>query len=127
MKQNIAMTIQDLFSKGIGIVNDCTEIIIRDNESFCVITSGKWFERNILNYGSKEIEGFTWEKENIVYIDIFDTKGILIAIIDIKFEPYPVYVYMNNGFYYTESKTSEYSKLCSCDSDYREYLSYAYY
>lgn len=56
-----------------------------------------------------------------------DEKGILIDTINIKYEPYPVYVYKNNGFYYTESQNNDYEKLCSVDRDYREELSRLYY
>lgn len=63
------MTIGNLFMN--DIINDDTTVIIRD-DNFHVITSGNWYEDNILNYLNKEIEGFTWEKENIVYIDIVE-------------------------------------------------------
>lgn len=61
------MTIRNLFVS--GIVNDDTTVIIRD-DNFHVTTSGNWYEDNILNYQDMEMEGFTWEKENIIYIDI---------------------------------------------------------
>lgn len=69
MKQNRFMTILDLFTKRTGIINDYTTVIIRDDD-FHMIASGKWFESSILDYMNKEIEGFTWEKGNTVYIDI---------------------------------------------------------
>lgn len=51
------------------IVNDDTRIIIRCDD-FRVITSGNWDEDNILNCSHIEVESFTWEKENVIYIDI---------------------------------------------------------
>lgn len=63
------MTIRNLYVS--GIVNDNTTVIIRDDD-FHVITSGNWFEDNILNYQDREMEGFTWEKEDVIYIDILE-------------------------------------------------------
>jgi hypothetical protein len=65
------MTVGNLIEKN-SIIDDNTTIIIRCDTNFHVITSGNWYEDNILNYLNKEIEGFTWEKENIVYIDIIE-------------------------------------------------------
>lgn len=64
------MTVKNLILN--AIINDSTRIIIRQDVNFHVITSGNWYEDNVLNYLNKEIESFTWEKENIVYIDIAD-------------------------------------------------------
>lgn len=62
------MTIRSLLIN--DIINDDTKIIIRNDDNFRVIAYGNWYEDNIVNYNHREIESFTWEKENIVYIDI---------------------------------------------------------
>lgn len=65
------MTLENLIMIG-NIIDDSTRIIIRCEDSFHVITSGNWYEDNVLNYLNKEIEGFTWEKENVIYIDVVE-------------------------------------------------------
>lgn len=68
------MTLGNLIAN--SIVDNSTEIIIRCEDSFHVIASGKRHEDNILNYIDTEIEGFTWEKENIIYIDIIESSDV---------------------------------------------------
>ncbi len=61
------MKIYDLFET--ELINDYIEIFIRD-EDFCVVAHGNWYQDNILKYEQKEIQSFTWQDDNKIYIDI---------------------------------------------------------
>lgn len=52
-----------------GLIKDDTTIIIR-NEDLSPLTGGNWFQDNVLNYINNEIESFTWQDDNTIYIDI---------------------------------------------------------
>ena len=62
------MKIYELFET--ELINDYIEIFIRDEDSFHVIAHGNWYQDNILNYTQKEIQSFTWQNDNTIYIDI---------------------------------------------------------
>lgn len=51
------------------IVNDRTEIYIRDGE-FNMLASGNWFNDNVLDHSDDEVECFSWQDDNKVYIDV---------------------------------------------------------
>lgn len=50
-----------------GLVNDDTEIYIK-NENACVIARGNWYQDNVLDHMKDEIECFTWQDDNKLYI-----------------------------------------------------------
>ncbi len=52
------------------LINDHTEIYIRNKDSFHVYAYGNWFQDCILDYMEHEITSFTWEDENTIFIDI---------------------------------------------------------
>ncbi len=51
------------------LINDYTEIYIR-NEDFYVLAHGNWYQDDLLKYDQKEIQSFTWQDGNTIYIDI---------------------------------------------------------
>lgn len=61
------MTIEKLVDT--GIINDMTEIYVRD-EDFGLITHGNWYQDNIIDHIQDEIECFSWQDDNRVYIDL---------------------------------------------------------
>lgn len=67
------MNIQEIFE--LGIINDDTEIFIRNDESatdFELLAKGHWYEDHILKYSNKKypVVSFTWQDDNKIYIDI---------------------------------------------------------
>lgn len=61
------MTISKIYE--MKLINDDTEIMVRDSE-FHVITQGNWYQDNILDYRNSEIESFTWQDNNKIFIDL---------------------------------------------------------
>lgn len=60
-----------------NLIKDDTQIIIRKHiEDRTYITTGQWFKDKILEYIEYNIDTFTWEKENKIYIDI-DEEDII--------------------------------------------------
>lgn len=54
-----------------GLVKDDTKIYVRGYGDVPVLlTCGNWFQDNVLDYMDKEIESFTWQDDNKIYIDI---------------------------------------------------------
>ncbi|QHJ85066.1 MAG: hypothetical protein [Bacteriophage sp.] len=51
------------------LVTDNTEIFIR-NQNFGVLTQGKWYQKNVSGYLGYVVEGFTWQDDDKVYIDL---------------------------------------------------------
>ena len=63
----MTMTIEKLVD--LGIINDTTEIYIRDM-SFGLITKGSWFQDNVLEHIKDEIDSYTWQDDNRIYVDL---------------------------------------------------------
>ena len=61
------MTIGKLYE--MKLINDHTEVIVRDSE-FRVLTQGNWYQDNILDYNNHELESFTWQDNNKIFIDL---------------------------------------------------------
>lgn len=53
-----------------GLIDDNTEIIIRQGEGFATLARGNWYQDDILAYSGNEVESFTWEDDNRIYIDV---------------------------------------------------------
>ncbi len=53
-----------------GLIDDNTEIIIRQGEGFATLARGSWYQDDILAYSGHEVESFTWEDDNRIYIDV---------------------------------------------------------
>ena len=62
------MTVQRIFEET-GLIDDNTMIYIREG-LFRVISKGNWYQDNILKYENREVESFTWEDDNKLYIDL---------------------------------------------------------
>lgn len=67
------MTIAQLYTD-IGLIKDDTEIFIRV-EPFKLVARGHWYEDKMLTYEQREIECFTWQDDNKIYIDLKDEEG----------------------------------------------------
>ena len=61
------MTIEKIFF--MGLIGDNTEVFIRDT-GFHVLAHGNWYQDNILNYMHHEVESFTWQDDEKIYIDL---------------------------------------------------------
>ena len=61
------MTIGQLIC--MGLVNDSTKLVIR-RDLHTVLAHGFWFNDNLLAYVEREIESFTWQDDDTIYIDI---------------------------------------------------------
>lgn len=53
-----------------GFIKDDTEIFIRQGEEVNVLAHGNWYEDKILDYADMEVESFTWQDDNKVFIDV---------------------------------------------------------
>lgn len=62
------MTVEKIFTE-IGFIGDNTEVWIHDN-ALRLIAHGNWYEDNVIRYLDNEVESFTWEEDNNLYIDI---------------------------------------------------------
>lgn len=62
------MTLVNLLMKYSELVNDKTLIYIRYD--FSILTSGNWYQDNILKYRHNEISSFTLQCNNELYIDL---------------------------------------------------------
>lgn len=62
------MTVQRIFEET-GLIDDNTMIYIRKG-FFQVVSKGNWYQDNILKYENREVESFTWEDDNKIYIDL---------------------------------------------------------
>lgn len=62
------MTIGKIFID-LNLINDKTELWIRDSD-MCVLAHGNWYHDNILEYTHCEVESFTWQNDNKIYIDV---------------------------------------------------------
>lgn len=62
------MTLEKIYE--MGLINDNTEIIVRQGDDFKVLACGNWFQYDILNYMHHELELFTWQDDNKLYIDV---------------------------------------------------------
>lgn len=61
------MTLEKIYD--MGLVEDDTEIVIRDSD-FGLITRGNWYQDNVLDHMKDELESFTWQDDNKLYIDV---------------------------------------------------------
>lgn len=62
------MTVEEIMMNCLEIVNDQTEIFIR--EDFKVLAHGNWFQDHILDHMKDKVESFTWQDDNKIYIDV---------------------------------------------------------
>lgn len=62
------MTLEKIYD--MGLINDNTEIIVRQGDSFTPLACGNWYQDDILNYMHHELELFTWQDENKLYVDV---------------------------------------------------------
>ncbi len=53
-----------------GLIDDNTEIVIREGEGFDALSRGNWYQDDILAYEKHEVESFTWQEDNRIYIDV---------------------------------------------------------
>lgn len=53
-----------------GLIDDNTEIVIREGEAFGILAHGAWYQDDILAYSDHEVESFTWQDDNQIYIDV---------------------------------------------------------
>lgn len=52
-----------------GLIADDTEVFIRDNDMH-VIAHGNWFQDNVLEHMTDDVECFTWQDDNKFYVDL---------------------------------------------------------
>ncbi len=65
----LIMTVEKIFNLD-GLVDDNTEIFIRDMDSFRALAHGNWYQDNVLEFSDHEVEGFTWQDDNKLYVDV---------------------------------------------------------
>lgn len=64
------MTLRDLLINHYELVNNETFIYVRNEENTSLLTSGNWYQDNVLDYFQKEISRFTWKNDNKLYINL---------------------------------------------------------
>lgn len=62
------MTLEKIYE--MGLIKDNTEIFVRQGEGLHVLAHGNWYQDNILNYMRHEVESFTWQDDDKIYIDV---------------------------------------------------------
>lgn len=61
------MTLEKILE--LGLINDNMKVWVRDSDLH-LITSGNWYQDNVLEYLHSELECFTWQDDNNFYIDL---------------------------------------------------------
>jgi len=64
----LIMTLEKIYD--VGLIKDNTEIFVRQGEGFHVLAHGNWYQDNILKYSNYDVESFTWQDDNKIYIDV---------------------------------------------------------
>lgn len=64
------MTLENLLINHSKLINDKTIVRIRNEENFSLLTSGNWYQDNILKYRNIEISSFTWQDNDEFYVDL---------------------------------------------------------
>lgn len=64
------MTLENLLINHSKLINDKTIVHIRNEENFSLLTSGNWYQDNILKYRNIEISAFTWQDNDEFYVDL---------------------------------------------------------
>lgn len=62
------MTIKQILE--MGLIKDDTEVWIRQGDGFHVLAHGNWYQDNVLEHMNREVESFTWQDDNKIYIDV---------------------------------------------------------
>lgn len=62
------MTVEKIYE--MGLIKDDTELFIRPSENFDVLAHGNWRQDDVLNYMHHEVESFTWQDDEKIYIDL---------------------------------------------------------
>lgn len=62
------MTLKNLTE--MGLIDDNTEIVIRKGEGFDTLARGNRYQDDSLAYDVREVESFTWQDDNRIYIDV---------------------------------------------------------
>lgn len=62
------MTLEKIYE--MGLIKDDTEIFVRQGDSFQVLAHGNWYQDNVLEYLKREVESFTWQDDNKIYVDV---------------------------------------------------------
>lgn len=52
-----------------GLIGDNTEVFIRDTD-FHVLAHGNWYQDNVMEYAHHEVESFTWQDDEKIYLDL---------------------------------------------------------
>ncbi len=53
----------------LGVVDNDTEVFIRDTNCN-VLAHGNWYQDVIQDFSDRDVESFTWQDDNKVYIDV---------------------------------------------------------
>lgn len=61
------MTLSKIFD--MGLIQQDTQVWVRDSELH-LLTHGNWYQDNVLEYMNRELESFTWQNDENIYIDV---------------------------------------------------------
>lgn len=67
------MKVREIFE--MDFINDFTEIFIRDID-FYVLAHGNWYQDDILKYTENDVDSFTWQNDNKIYIDVKEGESL---------------------------------------------------
>lgn len=62
------MTLEKIYD--MELIGDNTKIYVRHYNRLSTIESGYWYQDQILKYMKAEIESFTWQDDNRLFIDV---------------------------------------------------------
>ena len=66
-------TVEDIILEH-GVVDDNTEIIIRNEESFEVLAAGHWYEDEVLALEGRKATFYSWQDNNKVIIEVAEEE-----------------------------------------------------
>ena len=62
------MTLEKIYE--MGLIKDSTEIFVRQGDGFHTLAHGNWYQDDVLEYMHHDLESFTWQDDNKIYIDL---------------------------------------------------------
>ena len=68
-------TVEDIILEH-GVVDDNTEIIIRNEDSFEVLAVGHWYDDEVLAFEGRKVTFYSWQDNNKVIIEVGEEEEL---------------------------------------------------
>lgn len=66
-------TVEDIILEH-GVVDDNTEIIIRNEDNFKLLAVGHWYDDEVLTFEGRKVTSYSWQDDNKVFIDVAEEE-----------------------------------------------------